>query len=159
VTGDAARWRELVALARGVFDDGDAWADRHDQDADTAPMRRACRRGRLALERGDVAGIARALVDAGRAERTARSTALAVAAIRRARQRRRGRTKQATFRARDAEMIEHLKAAPPSALKSNRQAARWLIDNHPVEKRGGDMLGERQLIERLKKCGAIARIS
>jgi hypothetical protein len=170
--GDAVRWRVLVALARAVFDAGDAWAGGQPEPMPvlipgaegwaTAALRRACLKGRRALDRDDVAGVLLALIEVGHAGRYPEIIKRWLATIDRVegeRPRRRARTKRARLAVRDEEMIAHLKTAPQSALESNGKAARWLLKHHPVERDGGGVLGKRQVVERLKKCGALGLIT
>jgi hypothetical protein len=156
VRGDAARWRAFVALAREVFDKGDAWAGGQPEPMPvlipgaegwaTAALRRACLKGRRALDRDDVVGVVLALIETGHAGRDVEIINRWLATIDRVeeeRTRRRARSRQARLADRDAKLIPLLEAAPEPARLSYVRAARWL------RQKGHSSLSERTLRNRL----------
>jgi hypothetical protein len=157
---DAVRWREFVAMARVVFDHGDAWATEQAdpegmpvlfQDAEgwaTSPLRLACGKGRLALESGDVAGVVLALVEAGRAGRNLEIVerwTRTLEAVDKERQRRAIKTLTVRKADRDRDLLAKLAEAPPLRRKNPHVAAKWLREQ------GHTNLSPRQIERRLSK--------
>jgi hypothetical protein len=157
---DASRWREFVDVAREVFDRGDAWAS---EQADpegvpvlfegaegwaTSPLRLACGKGRLALERDDVAGVVLALVEAGHAGRSLEIVerwVRALEAVGKERRRRAVKTLTARKADRDRELLAKIAEALPLRRKTPHVAAKWLCEQ------GHTSLSARQVERRLSK--------
>lgn len=157
---DAERWREFAAMAREVFDRGDAWAaERSDPEGvpvlfegaegwSTAPLRLACGKGRLALERGDVAGVVLALVEAGHAGRNLEIVERILASIERVgkeRARHASTTRSARTADSDRKLLSALAKARPADRSTPNSAATWLRSS------GHSNLSHRQLVRRLCK--------
>ena len=158
-TDDAARWREFVVVARELFDRGDAWGS---EQADpegvpvfrgaegwaTSPLRLACGNGRLALERGDVAGVALALVEAGHAGRNLEIVERwirTLEAVGKERRRRAVKTLSGRKADRDSDLLAKLAEAPPLRRKNPHVAAKWLREQ------GHTNLSPRQIERRLSE--------
>jgi hypothetical protein len=163
---DAERWREFVARAREIFDLGDAWAAEQPdpegvpvlfqgaQGWATSPLRLACGKGRLALERGDVAGVVLALVEAGHAGRSleiVKRWLRTIEAIGRERRRRAKGTLIARKDDRDRDLLAKLAEAPATYRSNPNAAATWLRDN------GHTGLTHGQVYRRLRKCWDIVK--
>jgi hypothetical protein len=158
-TDDAARWREFVALARDVFDQGDAWGRAQSDPVPalfpaaegwaTAPLIWACGKGRIALERGDIAGAVLALVEAGHVGRNLELVERIFASAERVgkeRARRAGRTRRRTLEAdRDRKLLAFLANAPATYRRNPHAAARWLWE------KGHTKLTRGQVERRLRK--------
>jgi hypothetical protein len=157
---DDERWREFVARAREIFDLGDAWAaEQADPEGvpvfegaeswTTAPLRLACVKGRLALDRGDVGAAVIALVEAGHAGRDlefVKRWLRTFEAIDTERRRRAGSTLIARKAARDRDLFAKLAEAPATYRKNPHAAATWLRDNEHI----GDLTRD-QVYRRLRK--------
>jgi hypothetical protein len=157
---DAARWREFAALAREIFDRGDAWAAEQPapegvpvlfEGAEgwaTVPLRAACAKGRGALERGDVAKIVLALVETGHAGRSpeiVKRWVRTLEAVGKERRRRATATSTARKDERDRGLLERLAEAPAAHRSTPNAAARWLRAN------GHTGLSHRHVVRRLRK--------
>jgi hypothetical protein len=155
---DAERWREFVALAKEVFERADAWAHAQKdpvpalfQGAEgwaTAPLRAACVKGRIALERGDVAGVVRALLEAGHGARNLEIVERwirTIEALGKERRRRSARTLVARKADRDRDLLAKLAKALPLRRRNPSVAARWLREQ------GHTNLSPGQVERRLRK--------